>query len=481
MELPLPLQSYQSRSKPLSSQRLLNLFIENSGDPNVKNTMLFGAPGLKHYYDLPGAIRPQLGIISLKGYLVIADQDAVRIVRAEQLGGFSVNTTTWVSLNMTSPTTHVQMVSNGNDILLLNSEAGRLVIATGTNDGDWTIQEPDTAHGYDPNTQVYTSISHIAGVFVATAQVAGAAYVKYGNVLDPNSWGYAFQLDTSLEALTAVTSNMRELWVFAPNYVEILAPSGGAGNYFFSHLTGAYINKGCVFKNSIAVDETSFLFMGSDDAIYASRSYNLAQISTPAIVDMIKSWGTPTDIIGQVYFQGGHRYYVLKFKGIGKTLIYDLTTQSWTERESGVGQEWEGEYFVKIPNGTQFVTSVTQPKLYEMDLDYYTDDGVQISREFVFPTIYGENKRRMLFYDVTIDVDVGLGPNDKILLSWSDDGGYTWSKIRQANLGSRGEYARKIQFRRLGSSIYRTFRVQLRTASRVNILRAYINAEECEE
>ena len=190
MELPLPLQSYQTRSKPLSSQRLLNLFIENSGDPNVKNTMLFGAPGLKHYYDLPGAIRPQLGIISLKGYLVIADQDAIRIVRAEQLGGFSVNTTPWGELGMTSPTSHVQMVSNGNDILMLNSEAGRLVIATGTNDGDWTVQEPDTQHGYDPNTQKYTSISHITGVFVATAQIAGAAYVKYGNVLDPNSWEY---------------------------------------------------------------------------------------------------------------------------------------------------------------------------------------------------------------------------------------------------------------------------------------------------
>ena len=66
------------------------------------------------------------------------------------------------------------------------------------------------------------------------------------------------------------------------------------------------------------------------------------------------------------------------------------------------------------------------------------------------------------------------------MLDWSDDGGYTWGKERTISLGDYGRYNKKIQFRRLGSSTMRTFRVRMNTKSMVNVLRASLDLEEGE-
>ena len=167
-----------------------------------------------------------------------------------------------------------------------------------------------------------------------------------------------------------------------------------------------------------------------------------------------------------------------KFKKFGKTLQYDITTTSWVERETGDGDEWEGEFVVRRPNGEIIVSSKSTDKSYTMDSRQYTDNGTPICREFVFETLKVEGKKRMFFYSLTLDVDVGLGPNDKVMLSWSDDGGYTWRAERMLGMGKIGEYRKKLQFRRLGSSSLRTFKVRFSTASMVNILSASIEVEE---
>ena len=115
-----------------------------------------------------------------------------------------------------------------------------------------------------------------------------------------------------------------------------------------------------------------------------------------------------------------------------------------------------------------------------MDISYYSDDGDFICREFVFQTLSTEGKKRMFFYNLTLEIDSGLGPDDSVMLDWSDDGGYTWGKERTVRLGDYGHYNKKIQFRRLGSSTSRTFRVRLSTKSMVNILKASLDVEEGE-
>lgn len=489
-ELQLPQQTYQSRSKPFSSERLLNMLLEKGGQ-GANRYMLIGTPGLEKYYQFDGNY-PALGMIYLRGFLIIATNEGFLIVYKNANDEVRlIKKVLWSQVSINPTTSPVQLVSNGNDVLALNSDAKKLVVITCTSDepdggmqnpNNWIVSQPQVPEDQPLNTE-YTSIGYISGVFVATCQIRGVSQVQFTDVLD-TQLKYKFQLDTALTNLTALKANMRELWAFGANSIEILAPTGEAGNDFFAHVSGAYINKGCVCKNSIAVHESTFLFYGSDNNIYASNGYQVEPISTPALLDMIKTWGTlntreqQDSVIGQVFTLEGHTYYSLKFKTFGKTIMFDITTGSWLERETGDGEEWEGDYITRRPNGEVIVSSKSKPILYKIDSRYYTDAGTPICREFVFGTLSLPSKKRMFFRSLTIEVDSGLGPDDHIMLSWSEDGGYTWKPERMLALGDIGQYNKKIQFRRLGSGITRTFRVRFSTASMINVLRADIDVEE---
>lgn len=492
MNLQLPQQTYQSRSKPFSSERLLNMIFEPAPQ-NANTYMLIGSPGLKEYYDLGDPNNNKvLGMIYLSDCLIYVNRTGIYIVYRSSDGQLvNITSKLWTSLvgvdDAKRPSTTVKMVSNGQTVVLLNSEAKKLFYIDLKSEekyvaSSWEIGAVPVPEG--SNDARYTSLAYISGVFVASCQLSGVSYIQFTDVLG-YELKYAFQLDTALTNLTAVYSNMRELWCFGSNSIEVVSPTGEVGNDFFAHVQGAYANIGCVCKNSIATYETAYFFYSTNGNIYVAENYAaMKPISTPALINMIKSWGsldTQTDkdgVIGQVFTQDGHTFYMLKFKKFGKTLLYDITTSSWSERETGDGGEWEGEFIVRRPNGETVVSSSSTDKLYIMDSHQYTDNGVPICREFVFPTLRNESKKRMFIYSLTLDVDVGLGPNNHVMLSWSEDGGYTWVAERMLKLGGYGDYKKKIQFRRLGSSSLRTFKVRFSTASMVNVLSASVEAEE---
>lgn len=51
------------------------------------------------------------------------------------------------------------------------------------------------------------------------------------------------------------------------------------------------------------------------------------------------------------------------------------------------------------------------------------------------------------------------GVNPRIMLQWSDDGGYTWSNEYWVSVGKQGNYRSMVNFHRLGMSRDRVFRV----------------------
>lgn len=47
-----------------------------------------------------------------------------------------------------------------------------------------------------------------------------------------------------------------------------------------------------------------------------------------------------------------------------------------------------------------------------------------------------------------------------LMVTWSDDHGHTWSNTRFLPLGKTGEYAKRVQTRRLGQGRDRVYRVR---------------------
>lgn len=60
----------------------------------------------------------------------------------------------------------------------------------------------------------------------------------------------------------------------------------------------------------------------------------------------------------------------------------------------------------------------------------------------------------------------------KVMLSYSDDGGYNWSDWREASLGEIGQYSKRIRFNRLGSFRNRVWRIRVASPVKRDLLGA---------
>lgn len=102
--------------------------------------------------------------------------------------------------------------------------------------------------------------------------------------------------------------------------------------------------------------------------------------------------------------------------------------------------------------------------IYSMSLDNRTDNGEIIKRIRVAPHIH-EDRKRLFFNEFEIDMlrGVGLlptaqGEDPQVMLSWSNDGGYTYGNEHWITAGRIGKRLTRIHMHRLGMSRDRVFK-----------------------
>ena len=62
-----------------------------------------------------------------------------------------------------------------------------------------------------------------------------------------------------------------------------------------------------------------------------------------------------------------------------------------------------------------------------------------------------------------------------VRMSYSDDGGHTWSDWQEASIGAIGQYAKKATWTRLGSSYQRVYRFATSSPRKRDILAAAVS------
>lgn len=71
-----------------------------------------------------------------------------------------------------------------------------------------------------------------------------------------------------------------------------------------------------------------------------------------------------------------------------------------------------------------------------------------------------------------------LATNPQWMLQWSDDGGQTWSNEYWAPVGPQGQYGARAQWRRLGRSRDRVYRVVVSDPVKIALFDAWIEVEK---
>jgi hypothetical protein len=449
--------AYQAQSKFLNSQRCINFYLEPAPEDSKEPWALYGTPGLTLFADL-GA-NPIYGMHVMGDYLYAVSGDNVHRVDSgsgsNNLG--SIGTTT----------DNVIMADNGVHVVL-TKEGGAAYIANSSSLAQITDGDFDSASS--------VTVLDGFGIFsrLGTNQFAISALL---DLSDYDALDFA-TAEASGGLIVRVFAHKGNLWIFKTDITEIYYNSGG-GDFPFVPLPNAQINRGCAAKRSVAEGDNTLLFLGDDKIIYRMNGYTPKRISTFAIEAAIEGYTTISDAEAFTYTQAGHAFYVITFPTELETWVYDMATGLWHQRQSFEKGRWRATSYVKF-NDKHLVGDFESGKIYELDLDTYTENGDTIQRIVTSPPLNKENKR--ITYDrlwIGFDPGVGLtsgqGSNPQAILRYSDTAGNTWSNEKWRSMGLKGKYKHQIHWTGLGQSRHRIYELTITDPIPCRISGAYAN------
>lgn len=281
----------------------------------------------------------------------------------------------------------------------------------------------------------------------------------------------------------------KEIWAFGRRTTEVWSNVGGFP-FPFSPIPGVFLQHGIAAPRSLAKWGLNIFFLSQDNngqaLVMMGTAYKADVISTPAISDEISRYTKIDDAIGFCYQQGSHMFYVLTFPRADTTWVYDLSTQLWHERGWLDGN---GLLHRHRANCVAFAYNKTicgdwqNGKLYNWDLQTYTDDGASILRLRSFPHIV-KDLNRISYKQFMADIEVGTiedpSVDPMVSLRWSDDRGVSFGNSLMQSLGHTGEYRTIPSWNRLGMARDRVFELSWTAPCASALNGAFIDVEVME-
>jgi hypothetical protein len=217
--------------------------------------------------------------------------------------------------------------------------------------------------------------------------------------------------------------------------------------------------------------------------VYYASGYTPKRISTDPIEKIIQAAPAKSTLRAFKYQQQGHDYYILTGGGMETSLCFDVTTGLWHERAylniQGVYEQHLAGAII-YAFGKTLVGDRRNGKIYEMSLDFYSDNGDEMARDRVLTHICDE-ERRVRFNKLTIGFEVGVGTQSgqgqtpECMMRLSRDGAKTWSDWAIDGIGAVGEYKKGVSYRRIGVSEILTFQIRVTDPVKVAIIGAYLS------
>lgn len=467
----LAAESYQSRSHLSSSQRLYNCFSENTPlSSPLKLPAIFNIPAPDLWVDLENNN-------DIYGFVIM--NQILYVVCGISLYSVTVGKNVTKLGDMATAPAPVEITENGLQITVLTNSGISYYYDLASDTFDQIT---------DPNYQLASSMTTIDGYTVFSVRDSGEFFISNNRdtrVYDGDDFLNAEALSDNIIKLIAFN---RQLFIFGEDSVEIWYNSG-VGTPPFQRVDGTLIENGCIAKNSIYKDSTGIYFLGDDNIIYHTTSYNPQRISTFGIEYQISKMNYVQDAIGFTYTQSGHKFYSLTFPSENRTFVFDTSTSLWHERGSFNQNQssqvnWSCLYGINFNNLT-LVNSLEAGKIYFLNQDKYDEpDEKPILMEVITALLF-QNYNQFTLSNLILIMDGGVGlespsqgSDPKLMFAFSIDGGMTWIERSPTSIGKIGKYRQKINFENLG--IAREFILRFRVSDPVkrSILGAYVQTIE---
>ncbi len=440
---------YRSNSLPLTAQRCINWMPIIPQTAALNTRALFDVSGILPFADTgKGANRGSIevaGVPFFVGSALVSVSNLGVVTDHGAIGGSQ----------------RVSMATNGRLLVIVVPGGKSFVFDT----ADSTLVEIT-----DPNFRASNSGVFVDGFFVFSSRDGSVFFNSALNdplTYDALDFGTA---EANPDIIVALHVNHNELFVCGSQTIEIFRNIGGVG-FPFQRIAGALIQKGVHAQHSVVDFDNTFVFIGGDkneqSAMWrVTGSSSARRFSTSAIDNAIQEF-TRDEIsraFAVTYAENGNFQVAFTFQSTripSKTFVYNATTSAqsgedtWHERQSG---DEEGSWragSVVAAHGKLLVGDTLSGQVGALDKNTFTEFGDLMVRQrtsspFSTRGIPAFVSSLMLTMEAGTGLTSGPGSNPQIRMSFSDDGGKTFSSEFSRSYGKRGRFGIIPSWRRLG-------------------------------
>lgn len=443
-------QSDQSRSLPLSAQLLVNLFTEKQSPGAKSQAPLFGVPGMTAFAAC-GTSGPVRGFWLLNDILYAVSADSLYSVA---LSGATVLVGSHISGSQV-----VSMSDNGTQLCIVNGAAGWIYTIAG---GLVPITSPAF---YPANT-----VTFFDGYFVFDRAGTNEFFISaLYDGLSYNGLDFA-TAEAQPDFVVATTQNLQLLFIFCQTHIEMWYDAGTA-DFPFQRYAGGVINYGCVSPYTILKQDGAIFFLGADKVFYRLQANIPIRISTHAIEHIIAQDFDITAALCFTYTLEGHKFINLVLPYSMVSLVYDISTGLWHNRESwdqnsvSLGR-WRANCAINA-YGKNYVGDAFNGNVSLVDWTVYTEQGNTIRGRAVSATLHQDRKRLFMSrFELDVQAGVGLasgqGSDPQIMMQVSVDGGQTFRTLQPwRSMGMIGQYLKRLRWLRQGQGRQLTIAVEI--------------------
>ncbi len=466
--VPIVGATYQMEAVSFDNQRCVNLIpIQSESGSSKSVAALRNAPGLKQEY-LVGGGGIRGGIESQGRGFFVSGSDFFEVFTdgSQELHG-----------SLLTATGQVDIEENPTQVMVTDGSFGYIFNKT-TN--TWSQIT-------DPDFPVPSDLTFQDGYFIVTEADTGLFWIS--GINDGTDWDALENttVESNPDRLVGVKSDSSNLWLFGTKSTEVFQNTGNA-TFPFQRIPGAVIETGCASQNTIQEIDNALFWLGTDEngdaIVWRSNGYNAVRVSTRAIERKIAESSDFTESFSWVYHERGSAFYVLQVRGLDTTLVLDVSTNAWHERVylnpmTGKEEQHRGSCHVFFGQ-KHLVGDRLTSQIYEMSLDFHDDDGDEVLRERITPH-YDEERRLITHSQFELDMEIGVGTqagqgkDPQVVLTYSDNGGRTWSSELRRDLGKVGKYSTRVKWNKLGRARDRVYRIRITDPVFVQINEAYLN------
>lgn len=473
--------AYESRSSNVSAQECINLYYEPPPDGEQHEGSLVGTDGASVWADCTETTAnrgasPQLvddNLNPVRGMYVFDDANAPstgtktrRLFIVIRHWLFEWQTGNYLQA-MGSPTA---LSADTGRISMAGNNVGQVLLAE--DQKGWLIEQNSLTEITDENFIPSSVVAHQDGYFITTEP--GTNRFRYSALLDGSTWPAEnfVTAEGRSDTVEFILSDRRELWVFGDRSTEVYYNSGNA-DIPFQRFQNGYIETGLIARWTAQKFDNSIAWLTQNDrggvqVVRAGEGWNPVILTTPEVAYQMQQYPRVDDAFAYTYQYGGHEFYVITFPSANATWAYDALTKKWHRRAHIIDGKFPGrERFnchVFYQNQHLF-GDYQNGRIHLLDdqLGYIevTDPGeqVQIPRVRTSPATAQKDESRFSIMEFQLDMEEG-GDSDNVWLSYSKDGGHTWSNERARDRGGVGKYAHRLIWRKLGRARNWIFRIR---------------------